>query len=382
MEPVLEDFADLYDNAPCGHLTISPAGRIVSSNATLSAWIGSSSADLNGTRLIDLFTLPSKIFYETHAGPLLRMQGRFQEIALDLAIEGGRIAVLANAVEKRDADGGVVFTRMALFQATERRRHEREIRDLNIQLEAMAEEAMRSRLQIEKGLLAERELGKLREQFIAVLGHDLRNPLAAISSGAELLRREGQSEKGERVLGMMQGSVSRMAALIEDVMDLARSRLGGGIVLDRNALEPIEPVIRQVVAELRAGSPGRIINANISLAEPIDCDRARLGQMVSNLLGNALTHGAKDQPIRVDAKMVDGGFELSVSNRGAPIPPEAMARLFQPFFRGDVRNSQQGLGLGLHIASEIAEAHGGTLAATSTEEETSFTFRMPLAATS
>jgi sigma-B regulation protein RsbU (phosphoserine phosphatase) len=138
-------------------------------------------------------------------------------------------------------------------------------------------------------------------------------------------------------------------------------------------------VLGQVMAELRAASPNRVIEAEFDITEPVMCDRERIGQLFSNLLGNALTYGAADQPIRVRAATAGGMFELSVANSGDPIPPAAMERLFLPFFRVAVRPSQQGLGLGLYIASEVARAHGGELDVTSTPEETRFSFRMPLA---
>ena len=104
-----------------------------------------------------------------------------------------------------------------------------------------------------------------------------------------------------------------------------------------------------------------------------------MGQLLSNLVGNALTHGAPDQPVRVGAETESGELKLWVANAGEPIPASAMERLFEPFFRGDVRDSRQGLGLGLHIASQIAQAHGGRIDVTSTTEETRFVFKMPLA---
>lgn len=219
---------------------------------------------------------------------------------------------------------------------------------------------------------AEREAA-LREQFIAVLGHDLRNPLASIKAGAELLSK-GVGDPGE-TLRLMQGSVSRMSALIDDIMDFARGRLGSGIEIGRTDVV-LEALLGQVVDELRGTASGREIVADIALDTPIHCDPGRIGQLVSNLLANALTHGSADTPVRVAARVADGWFELSVSNSGPPIPASALEKLFQPFFRGDARSSQQGLGLGLYIASEIARAHGGTLTATSSPERTAFTFRM------
>ena len=140
----------------------------------------------------------------------------------------------------------------------------------------------------------------------------------------------------------------------------------------------LEPILQQVVNELRIGAPGRTIETDFALPDPVNCDPSRFGQMVSNLLANGLTHGAPEEPVRIHAATDGGELEVSVANGGKPIPPATMERLFQPFFRGEAQPSQNGLGLGLHIASEIAKAHGGAIEVASTPKETRFTFRMPL----
>lgn len=230
----------------------------------------------------------------------------------------------------------------------------------------------------EANLLDERKTAALREQFIAVLGHDLRNPLAAIDSGMQVLLKTPLNDKGMRIVETMRNSTARMAELIDNVMDFARGRLGGGLTLDRDAAEPVEPMLRQVVAEFQTTAPDRTIEARFALTEPVDCDRRRIAQLFSNLLGNALTYGARDQPIWVGATTIDGCFELFVANSGDPIPAIVLDSIFQPFTRGALHPSLQGLGLGLYIANEIAEAHGGKLDVASTAAETRFTFRMPL----
>jgi signal transduction histidine kinase len=227
----------------------------------------------------------------------------------------------------------------------------------------------------EASLLDERHAAELRDQFIAVLGHDLRNPLASISAGVRLLGKEPQSEKALSIVKLMQASVDRMAHLINDVLDFARGRLGGGFVVNVGE-ENLQSALAHVAAELSAGHPEREIDMEIAVSRPVRGDRARLAQLFSNLLGNALAHGAKDAPVRVRAATQGGFFELSVSNSGAEIPPAILAKLFQPFVRG--AGGREGLGLGLYIASEIARAHGGTLSASSTPEETRFVFRMKL----
>ncbi|MBY5809592.1 PAS domain-containing sensor histidine kinase [Rhizobium leguminosarum] len=366
-----EDLEDLYENAPCGYLSLQPDGRIVKVNRTLSTWIGIPAEQLLGKRLHDLLNTSGRIFYETHFAPLLRMQGFFNEVALDLVtVDGKKLPVLANAMERRAEDGALLFTRVTMFQAAERRRYEREL----VEARAAADAAGAT---IKAKLAFEQQTAELREEFIAVLGHDLRNPLASISAAARILRKEKQTDRAIKVLDLMQGSVVRMSALIDNVLDFARGRLGGGITLERRA-EHLEPLLRQVIEELRFSHLDRAIEVTIEFDGPINCDSGRIGQLVSNLLGNALTHGTPDEPVRLSAATVDGKLELWIANGGAPISSEAMTGLFQPFFKGEAGTSQRGLGLGLHIASEIARAHGGTITVSSDDKETRFTFVMPL----
>lgn len=375
---IIEDLEDLYENAPCGYLSLDPGGRIFKVNKTLCTWVGYAPEHLVGKRLGDLLNIAGRMFYETHIAPLLRMQGFFNEVALDLVNQNGdRLPVIANAAERRAADGSVISTRLTLLKATDRRRYERELLDARDRSRS-SEAAARAILQ------DERKTSELREQFIAVLGHDLRNPLASISAGARILLQQAKGETETQiqtqtqVLQMMQTTVMRMSGLIDNVLDFARGRLGGGITLSRDANRPLQPVLQQVVDELRSVMPDRVIESDLGIADPVNCDRSRIGQMVSNLLGNALTHGSPDKPVRMVASTDNGMFVLWIANAGEPIPDAAMADLFQPFIRGKVRASLQGLGLGLHIASEIAKAHEGELTVTSTAEETRFTFRMPL----
>ena len=363
-----EDFADLFENAPCAYLSLRPDGRIAMANAAMSRWTGFSREELVGTRMRDIMPFAARIFLETHLLPLLRLQQTVDEVALDFVTkDGGKLPTLANASEHRDADGRHLSTRLILLKAVDRRLYEREL----------ATERDRAQEAITIG----RQDAELREQFIAVLGHDLRNPLASIDSGVDLLRREGASPRASRVLDLMKGSVERAGSLIDNVLDFARGRLGGGITLERQAEAPLQPMLEQVVAELRAIAPDRAIDASFAIDRPVNCDATRIGQLASNLLGNALTHGASDQPVRFRVETSDDTLTLWVANGGKPIPAKTLGALFHPFFRGNASKSQQGLGLGLYIASQIAQAHGGELSAVSSPTETRFTFSMPLGAT-
>ncbi|MGY3510616.1 PAS domain-containing sensor histidine kinase [Bradyrhizobium lupini] len=372
MDDSAPDFQDLIENAPCGYITVQANGRVDQVNRTFLEWSGHSAEQMIGKRFSDFLTIPGRIYYETHIMPLLRMQGSFHEFAIDmLAADDTPLQMIANANERRDPDGKLLLIRLALIKATDRRRYEQELlaaRELAVTAEKATKEVLR----------LEHQSSELREQFIAVLGHDLRNPLASISAGARILDRTAQSEKEHQIIAMMQTTIMRMAAMIDNVLDFARGRLGGGIALETDADKPLEPVLTQVVDELRLASAGREIQTDFKIDRPVPCDRTRIGQLLSNLLGNALTHGAANKPVFVHAATAGATFELWVSNAGEPIAPDTMDKLFEPFFRGKARASRQGLGLGLYIASQIAKAHAGTLTVTSSPEETRFLFSMPL----
>jgi sigma-B regulation protein RsbU (phosphoserine phosphatase) len=327
--------------------------------------MGWAPGELVGKRFSELLNMAGRIFYETHFAPLLHMQGFFNEVALDLVTKLGKsLPVLVNAAERRDQEDRHLFTRLTVFNATDRRRYEREL--------------VNARAALQASLLDERATSALREQFIGVLSHDLRNPLSAIIGGVELLMKTPLNERAQAMARLIQGSANRMGGLIDDVMDFARGRLGGGLTLERMPDVAIEALLRQVVGELQTSDPQRAIAAEFAINVPVDCDPQRVGQLASNLLGNAITYGAPDKPIRFGASTTDGQFELFIANAGNPIPPEALEKIFEPFERGTLRSSPQGLGLGLYISSEIAKAHGGTLDVSSTAAETRFTFRMQL----
>jgi signal transduction histidine kinase len=160
-------------------------------------------------------------------------------------------------------------------------------------------------------LLDAQEAAKLREQFVAILAHDLRNPLASIDAGVNLLLRRKADEKTTRDIGShIRSSVKRMGGLIDDMLDFAKGRLGGGFTLDRNPDAPLRDHLEQVIGELRAVSETPI-EIDIALLYPVNCDPKRIAQVASNLVSNALKHGAADQSIRVRALTNAGGFDLA-----------------------------------------------------------------------
>jgi signal transduction histidine kinase len=212
-----------------------------------------------------------------------------------------------------------------------------------------------------------------RERFIAILGHDLKGPLSAILLGAfYLLRSEALPGSLRAAVRGMMTSAERMVRLIEDVLDLARGRLGSGLPIERRPCD-IGALCRELVAELATAYPERDLTLSIAGDLAGRWDRDRLAQLVSNLLGNALTHG--QDPIRVTVLGASEGVVLEVANRGAPIPEALLPELFEPFRRGA---EGRGLGLGLFIVQEIARSHGGVIEVRSSAEAgTAFTVRLP-----
>jgi signal transduction histidine kinase len=220
---------------------------------------------------------------------------------------------------------------------------------------------------------------ELREQFIAILGHDLRNPLQAVYSAGVLLERKVSDPALKDVASRIRVNVKRMSSLINDVLDFARSRLGDGLGLRIEEVEDIDAGLQAVVREFQDGQPERQILANISVTHKVRCDLGRVQQVASNLIGNALKHGAPQSEVKVSALAEGTDWVLKVWNSGEPIPPEDLDKICEPFWRQSTSGNREGLGLGLYICSQIVRAHGGTLSVTSTPESgTSFTARLPL----
>ncbi|MEO0363800.1 MAG: PAS domain-containing sensor histidine kinase [Pseudomonadota bacterium] len=223
------------------------------------------------------------------------------------------------------------------------------------------------------------EEARLREQFVAVLGHDLRNPIAAVVAAMRMLRREPQTDASLRYIETVEKSAQRMTGLLNDVSDLARIRLGDGLTMNLEDDCALEPIIDQAVAEVRLRHPDVLFATSLKLGGRYRADPTRVGQVVSNLVGNAAAYGRPYSDVRVDATDRGESVALSVENEGAPIPPDVLPRLFQPFARGAKTRGDEGLGLGLFISKQIAKGHGGDLTVASDERRTVFTFEIPKA---
>jgi signal transduction histidine kinase len=244
---------------------------------------------------------------------------------------------------------------------------------------ALQIEAEENLQKTEAALKQERETAELREQFIAVLGHDLRNPLFAISASAEmLLRKLPDAENLQRARNILT-SARRATKLVDDVLDFARGALGRGIPVNIEPCPDLADALRHVISEVQSIHPDRTIASSIGDLHSVHCDRERVAQLLSNLVANAVAHGDPDGPIDISAQINEGQFVLSVKNQGL-IAEDALPHLFRPYSRpaSGTPRTGLGLGLGLYIASQIAQSHGGKLDVVSTEQQgTTFTFSLP-----
>lgn len=240
-------------------------------------------------------------------------------------------------------------------------------------------EAQDREVERERVLAAERATSTLRERFIAVLGHDLRNPLGAILSAATVLKQTLSDPTASKMATIIQRSAARIGELADHLLDLARSRQGGGLKATPVPVADMPDRLMQVIQELQAASSDHIIVSDISVQGSVVCDSRRIEQLLSNLISNALTHGARPGTVTVKARRTEAEFVVSVANGGRRIPQSRLETIFQPFESDPESRTGNGLGLGLYICSEIARAHHGELTVLSDDEQTSFTFRMPLA---
>lgn len=290
-------------------------------------------------------------------------EGRFEEEGFRLRKDGTPFWASVTITAVRDHEGQLVGFAKVTRDLSERRAVEERLRAL------AAEEA---------ALLERARLQEFQERFLAILGHDLRNPLAAIDMGIGLLQRGPEPAAARRLLGRMETSSRRMTRMIEQILDLTRSRLGGGLPIQPKPME-LAPMLHDVVEEARAGRPERMVEL---VCPRVDgrWDRDRLEQVFSNLVGNALSYGAATTPVRVYCHVERETVHVDVFNEGPTIPEELREKIFDPFRRGEREGREkgtEGLGLGLYISRELVLAHGGDIRVRSTAGEGT-TFRVSL----
>jgi two-component system sensor histidine kinase/response regulator len=216
----------------------------------------------------------------------------------------------------------------------------------------------------------------LNEQLLAIVGHDLRDPLNVILMSAELL--SGLPDANVRkTAGRLSTAGGRMRNILDELFDLARARLGGGIPLTRAPVD-LAAVANKAVSEVQATHPNRVIDLRSEGDVHGQWDGGRLERVFANLIGNAVTHGTQAENITVQLQGEPSEVAVSVHN-GGHVPSDILPNLFEPFHaRKGMRPRGQGLGLGLYIAQQIVIGHGGTIEARSTPAEgTTLRFTLP-----
>jgi two-component system sensor histidine kinase/response regulator len=235
----------------------------------------------------------------------------------------------------------------------------------------------RQKHQLAQQLIERTETLHLSEMLVAMLSHDLRSPLNAVLTSAMLIQRRSNEEPVQQVAQRILTSTRRMARMIEDMLDLARARLAGGIPLRREPAD-LAPLLERAVSEVSAAYPQATVTVSQQGDLTGEWDTERLAQVASNLVGNALQHGEVGQPVEVAA---DGSHPaevtLTVTNAGT-IPADLLPQLFDPFRGAQRQGRNEGLGLGLYIVQQIVLAHQGSVAVESGEHRcTRFTVRVP-----
>jgi PAS domain S-box-containing protein len=378
MNDSLEQLEDLFENAPCGYLSLDGGGRIDRVNATFCEWIGFSHEELIAKRFHELLTIAGRIYHETHFAPLLRLQGFFNEVALDIVKKDGqRLSVLVNAIERRDASGTPLFVRLIVFEATDRRRYERELlaaraeaetanaklRELNATLESRVDEAVAQRLQAEESLRHSQKMEAIG-QLTGGVAHDFNNLLTLILGGLDTIKRQLErlpqnevSGRIRRARDMAQHGARRAATLTARLLALSRqqplepqhievNRLLSGIadLLQRTLGETIafETVSAAGVWKAMA-DPGELENVLINLA--VNARDAmptggRLTIETSNCYLDERYAAAQTEPIAPGQYVL-----IAVSDTGQGMDSATLARVFEPFFT--TKEVGKGTGLGL-----------------------------------
>jgi sigma-B regulation protein RsbU (phosphoserine phosphatase) len=381
---LLHDAQLWFDGAPCALVVTGEDGSIQRANLTFCTWLGYEEHQLIGRRFQELLTMGGRIFHQTHWAPLMQMQGSVAEVKLELLRhDRSKVTVLLNGVRHQNAAGA--YHQLAMFGTSDRDKYERELLAARKVAEDALSEKTAAQTQLQQAqaeLHAAYEKAQQRaafaEQMVAIVSHDLKNPLTAIKMAAGLLARAERPARDSIMLGHINDSADRAERMIADLLDLALARVGRGLAV---ALAPadLNQVARRAVGELRVAFPQATLVHEQAGDGLLALDADRLQQVIGNLVANAVAYGDCGQPITVTSHLDAGKALVSVHNHGPAITAQTLHTLFQPMTRGSAESGEvRSVGLGLFIVREIAIAHGGDVVVVSSADKgTTFTVQLP-----
>ncbi|HWT00010.1 MAG TPA: ATP-binding protein [Pyrinomonadaceae bacterium] len=353
---------DLLNRAPCGFLSFTDDGHVVEANATLLEMLGYEAGELLGRHVESLMPVASRIFYQTHLFPLLKLHDRVEEVYFSLRMKGGaEIPVLVNAARRER--GGLAVNDCVLMHMRQRNQYEDEI----LHAKRAAEEAARA-----------------KDEFLATVSHELRTPLTAILGWARMLQGGTLDERmAARAVDAIERNAASQNQLIGDLLDFSRI-ISGRMRLDVGRVE-LASVIEAAMDVVGPAAEAKGIRLQTTLdpkAGPVSGDYERLQQVMWNLLSNAVKFTPKGGRVQVRLARVNSSVEISVSDTGQGIAPEFLPYVFDRFRQADQTTTrrQAGLGLGMSITRHLVELHGGTIRAESPGEGqgTTFVVKLPV----
>jgi sigma-B regulation protein RsbU (phosphoserine phosphatase) len=383
-QPLLPDSQTLFEEAPCGLVVTKEDGTILRSNKTFANLIGFDANTLIGRRFQDLLTMGGRIFHQTHWAPLMQMQGCVAEVKLDLVHQDKHIVtMLLNGVRREHASGA--FYELALFGTKDRERYERELLNARKDAEELLHEKVAAQTALQQ---AQTELkiayekaqrrASFAEQMVAIVSHDLKNPLTAIKMASDVLARGDRNARETKMIGHISQSADRAERMIADLLDLALARAGRGITINPSMVD-VHQLVGRSVDELRMTFPKATLVHHAFGAGSDYLDADRVQQIIGNLVANSVVYGDLQQPITITSRLENDHTQVSVHNFGSVIPESVMADLFEPMTRGtDTDSDTRSVGLGLFIVREIARSHGGEVSVSSSAEQgTTFNIHLP-----
>lgn len=365
----LPSWPDLFENAPCGLLVTDPVGTILLANATFSSWTGYQTDELVGRRRIqELFTVGGRLFHHTHWLPMMQMQGSAAEVKFDVVHrDGHRVPMLFNAVSRRR--GSSVVHQLAVVVVNERHKYEREL----LQARKNAESALAEQEKAQRALARNRDeleqADRRKDEFLAMLGHELRSPLSSMHNVLAMLRHQspGNSQL-DRLHDILGRQVDYLTRLVSDLLDVSRITQGK-LELRRQRIE-LADVVRDAEDLVRSPIQAAAQELRIALpAEPVvlDADPVRLTQVLLNLLHNATKYTPYGGCISLDVTREGDCVNICVRDSGVGIAPEHLVTVFDMFSQvsASPERSQGGLGIGLALVRGLVALHGGSIEARS-----------------